>query len=82
MSSLLRTYFSPLKSFAMKNWSFLLAMLFSSILLFNGCSADDDAFTCSLNCLQNQITFTYQQNRWIVAYNYGSNNEQFSGTKQ
>lgn len=38
-------------------------------------------FTCT-NCLQQQITFTFQSNRWIVAYNYGSNNEQFSGTKQ
>lgn len=126
----------------MRNWSFLLTMLVSGMLLFNGCSSDDDAFTvndlvgtyvgpmnvsnlsftnalysvavtkvsgttvritpstsaastwtttlinisgtftCSLNCLQDQITFTYQQDRWIVAYNYGSNNEQFSGTKQ
>jgi len=39
-------------------------------------------FTCTTGCLQNQITFTYQADRWIVAYNYGSNNEQYSGTKQ
>lgn len=39
-------------------------------------------FTCTTGCLQNQITFTYQAERWIVAYNYGSNNEQYSGTKQ
>lgn len=39
-------------------------------------------FTCTVSCLQEQITFTYQQNRWVVAYNYGSNNEQYSGTKQ
>jgi hypothetical protein len=38
-------------------------------------------FTCT-NCIQQQVTFTYQSNRWVVAYNYGSNNEQFSGTKQ
>jgi hypothetical protein len=38
-------------------------------------------FTC-INCLENQLTFTYQADRWIVAYNYGDNNEQYSGTKQ
>jgi len=38
-------------------------------------------FTCT-SCFQQQITFTYQSNRWAVAYNYGSSNEQFSGTKQ
>jgi hypothetical protein len=77
-----RPYFRPLKSTAMRNWFFLLTVLVSGMLLFNGCSSDDDAFTCSLNCLQDQITFTYQQDRWIVAYNYCSNNEQFTGTKQ
>ncbi len=125
----------------MKNRSLLLTVLVSGMMLFNGCSSDDDAFTVNdlvgtyigamnvstpsftnalysvsvtkvsgttvritpstsaastwdaplinlsgtftcVNCLQQQITFTYQQNRWIVAYNYGSNNEQYSGTKQ
>jgi len=38
-------------------------------------------FTC-ISCVQQQITFTYQSNRWVMAYNYASSNEQFTGTKQ
>lgn len=40
-----------------------------------------DVFTC-ISCIQQQITFTYQSERWVVVYNYGSSNEQFTGTKQ